>query len=139
MLSPPCGALQPGSYRGGDRLSNSRKRDDLQPVVRGALKALDEDLRQLLLTYGDTTSHLCYFSLHDKLGDVDVKVDENRVNLFWEWCDLHPTTCEHFRDLVTQHTLPSIFRAYFDVYVEMMAALGIRRIARHDANGKRSR
>lgn len=111
-------------------MPDSSKRDSLSPNVRGALEALYEELKQLHITFGHATRDLCFCWHH--LGEINA--DENYIASFEDWCDLHPAIDKRFRDLVTQNTPSAEFRAFFEFYLEMVAALAVRRI---DADTKR--
>jgi hypothetical protein len=98
----------------------TRKTPDFSPDLQRALNALDKELDQVYFV----TRALCYWWHSGERRDDD----QNYSGLFNEWSDRYPEIVnDRFRDLVTQHTPPAAFLAFFDVYRDMMA-ITVRRV-----------
>jgi hypothetical protein len=93
---------------------------DLPPDLVVAIKPLRKSFDHSHFAMGWPTRHLCYAQLHKELGNGHE--DQEHLDTFQK-LKLHvpPDAMVRFRGLVQRDTLPSIFKAYFDFYVDGMA------------------
>jgi len=83
---------------------------DSPPKVVGALKALDRDFFELYRMFGNATHS----------GDWNAD-DDYYAAQFNEWCNRYPAIAQRYSDTVSPNTLPALFRAHFDFWLEMVA------------------
>lgn len=91
---------------------------DSPPKVVGALKALDRDFFELYIMFGNATHALCRWWLHSGDWNAD---DDYYAAQFNEWCNRYPAIAQRYSDTVSPNTLPALFRAHFDFWLEMVA------------------
>jgi hypothetical protein len=107
--------------------------DDLPADLQGALKALYRKCEHWHITYGHATQVLCYDDIHET-SSADHEACSDAFEVWWRdapegwWKDGAPNS--RFRKLTrewtgwpvaNEGTPSSIFRAYFDYYIELIA------------------
>jgi hypothetical protein len=89
---------------------------DLRPAIAHLRKSFDE----AHFACGEATRRFCYATLHGVAAD-DPTMEYFRYLMAMRR-SVSPLRSQHFDELLNSKALPSVFKAYFDLYVDAMSA-----------------
>jgi len=95
---------------------------DLIPAIEHLRKSFDKAHS----TFGRfVTLPLCYAQLHNGVGKPGHEESKQQVNALAQLKSrIGPAATRRFDELLTQRTLPAIFKGFFDFYLEGLKACG---------------